>query len=60
MSSRAKKKNKKKEDYVWVVSHGGAKTKVEFEHGEFLGRQEDGNIRKAPHPPPKFDVVQQK
>jgi hypothetical protein len=55
-------KNKKKngEVNVWVVTHGGVKTGEDFEHGEGLGQQAEGNIRKAPQPPPKFDVAQQK
>jgi hypothetical protein len=36
------------------------KTGEDFEHGEGSGQKPDGKIRKAPHPPPKFDVAQQK
>jgi hypothetical protein len=55
-----KNKNKNEEADVRVVTRGGEKTWVDFEHGEGSGQQPDGKIRKAPQPPPKFNVAQQK
>jgi hypothetical protein len=55
-------KNKKKNEEVdvWVVTRGGEKIGAYFEHGEGSGQNMDGKIRKETHPPPRFDVSQQK
>jgi hypothetical protein len=55
-------KNKKKNEEVdvWVVTQGGVNTGAEFEHGEGLGQNSKGNIRKEAYPPLNFDVAQQK
>ena len=55
-----KNNNKNEEVDIWVVTEGGANTRPNFEHGEGSGQNLDGKIRKAPHPPLKFDVVQEK
>jgi hypothetical protein len=60
MSSHAKNKKKNEEDDVWVVTHGGEKQGQTSSMVKAQVKKPDGKIRKAPHPPPKFDVAQQK
>jgi len=48
---------KNEEVLVWVVTRGKANIGVDFEHGEGSGQNSKVKIRKATHPPPKFDVA---
>jgi hypothetical protein len=50
----------KEEVDVWVVTQGGIQMGMDLEHGEILGQNIEGKIRKVAQAPPKFDVVQQK
>jgi hypothetical protein len=54
--------NQKKDDEVdvRVITRGGEKMGMDFEHGESSGQRPEGKIRKVVQPPPKFDVAQQK
>jgi hypothetical protein len=58
MLSHAKTKKNNEEEDVWVVTRGGEKIGAKFEHGEGSGKKLDQKIRKAPQPPPNFDVSQ--
>jgi hypothetical protein len=54
-------KNKKKDEEVdvRVITQGGEKTGMDFEHGEISGQRPEGKSEGS-QPPPKFDVAQQK
>jgi hypothetical protein len=41
---------------VQVVTLGGVKTGMDFQHGENSGQKLERKIREAVQPPPKFDV----
>jgi hypothetical protein len=60
MWSHTKNKKKNEEVDVWVVTQEGKRQEKTLSMVKAQVKIQMEKIRKAPHPPPKFDVSQQK